>query len=244
MNLKFLRWLSAGMLGMGLLVGCGDAATTGDMGSTPITQVSITEVVTTSIEIPTTTVVVDARPSCSMSAVAPGQVNQSGQTIDGLNVIECLGDWMITQHFPDCGECEGVTPFHIEDNEWKMYEPLYIYCYSVPDGYGPTPEGTPVDQSFILSTIQISVAGIACDETNKGYHPESAADQLLYGDTGPRVAALQEALINAGFLEDSADGSYGPNTIRAVMNFQFSQNVPVDGIAGPNTHELLGIAYP
>ena len=58
------------------------------------------------------------------------------------------------------------------------------------------------------------------------------------------MAALQEALINVGFLEDSADGSYGPNTIRAVMNFQFSQNVPVDGIAGPNMHELLGITYP
>jgi hypothetical protein len=151
---------------------------------------------------------------------------------------------MITQSYPDCGECEGVIPFHLENNEWKMYEPLYVYCYSVPDDYGSDPEGAMLEQSFIFTTIQIAVAGIPCDETNKGYHPESTADQLLYGDTGLRVAALQEALINAGFLEDSADGSYGPNTIRAVMNFQYSQNVPVDGIAGPNTHELLGIAYP
>ena len=114
----------------------------------------------------------------------------------------------------------------------------------MPDGYGPTPEGTPVDQSFILSTIQIAVSRYACDQENQGYHSESAADQLLYGDTGSRVTALQEALIAAGFLQDSADGEYGPATIEAVMNFQFSQGIPVDGIAGSNTHTLLGIAYP
>ena len=158
-------------------VGCGDAATTGDMGSTPISEVPMTEVVPTSVELPTTTVFLDTRPACEISAVDPNQVNPIGQTVDGLNVIRCIGDWMITQNFPECGECEGITPFHIEDNAWKMYDPMYIYCYSVPDDYGPDPEGTPVDQSNILATIQIAVAGYPCDETNQGYHPESAADQ-------------------------------------------------------------------
>jgi hypothetical protein len=244
MNLKFLQRFSVGVLGLGLLIGCGGAIGIGDEGLTPISEVPITEAVTTVVDAPTTTAVVDARPACSMSAVDPGQVNESGQTAGDLDVVRCIGDWMITQRFPDCGECEGVTPFHIEDNAWKMYEHLYIYCYSVPDGYGPTPEGTPVDQSFILSTIQIAISRYACDQENQGYHSESASDQLLYGDIGPRVSALQEALIAAGFLEDSADGEYGPATVEAVMNFQFSQNVPVDGIAGPNTHELLGLAYP
>lgn len=179
-----------------------------------------------------------------MSAVDPNETNPVGRTIEGLAVLECIGDWMITQSYPDCGECEGVIPFHLENNAWKMYDPIYAYCYSVPDDYGPDPEGAITGESFILTTIQIAVAGFPCDETNKGYHPESAADQLLYGDTGPRVTAVQEALINAGFLEDSADGSYGPNTIRAVMNFQYSQNILVNGVAGPTTHELLGIAYP
>jgi hypothetical protein len=243
MNLKFLRRFNAGVLAVGLLVGCGGAASTGDMGSTTISEVPITEAATTSVEIPTTTAVVDARPACSMSAVDPNQVNPIGQTAVDLQVIECIGDWMITQN-PDCGECEGMTPLHIEDNVWKMYDPMYIYCYSVPDGYGPDPEGATIAESFIMTTIQIAVSGYACDETNKGYHPESAADQLLYGDIGPRVSALQEALTAAGFLEDSADGEYGPATIEAVMNFQYSQNVRVDGIAGPNTHELLGITYP
>ena len=179
-----------------------------------------------------------------MSAVDPYQTNESGQTVTGLEVIECLGDWMITQS-PNCGECEGVIPFHIEDNSWQMYEPLYAYCYSVPEGYGTQLEGaSSSDESMNLATVQIAVAGVPCDESNKGYHPESADGQLRYGDTGPRVTALQEALIRDGFLDGLADGAYGPETIRAVMNFQYSQSNAVDGIAGPKTHALLGIAYP
>jgi hypothetical protein len=231
------------MLGVGLLVGCSGSMGMSYEGSTPISEAPTTEAVTTSDEMPTTTVFVDTRPACEISAVDPSQVDSMGRSIEGLAVIECIGDWMITQNM-DCLECEGVIPLHIEDNAWKLYNSIYAYCYSVPMGYGPDPEGTPVDQSNILSTIQIAVAGYPCDETNKGYRPESAADQLLFGDVGPRVTALQEALVSTGFLEDVADGQYGPNTIRAVMNFQFSQNIPVDGIAGPNTHALLGIAYP
>ena len=243
MNLKFMRWLSAGILGVGLLVGCGGSIGMSDEGSTPISEAPTTEAVPTSVELPTTTVFVDTRPACEISAVDPNQVDSMGRSIEGLAVIKCIGDWMITQSI-DCLECEGVTPLHIEDNAWKLYDPIYTYCYSVPMGYGPDPEGTPVDQSNILATIQIAVAGYPCDETDQGYGPESAADQLLYGDTGPRVAALQEALLAAGFLEGPADGEYGPATIEAVMNFQYSQNIPVDGFAGPNTHALLGIAYP
>ena len=238
MKQEIVRRLGVGAVIVGLLAGCGSSASTTDDGSVPVSGVSNTEASTTTLEITTTTAPLAVKPVCDLSAVS------ADQDVSGLIKLECLGDWMITQSYPDCGECEGVIPFHLENNEWKMYDPIYVYCYSVPDGYGPEPEGAITGESFIFTTLQIAVAGYPCDETNKGYHPESTADQLLYGDTGPRVAALQEALINVGFLEDSADGSYGPNTIRAVMNFQFSQNVPVDGIAGPNTHELLGIAYP
>ena len=244
MKQNLVRWFGVATLSVGLLVGCGSSASPSAEGSTPISEVSVSDVPTSSVEIPSTTAAVKTRPACSMSAVDPRQTNESGQTAGDLDVVRCIGDWMITQRIPDCGECEGVTPFHIENNEWKMYEPLYIYCYSVPDGYGPDAKDTPIEQRFILATIQIAVSRYACDQENQGYHPESSADQLQYGDTGPRVMALQEALMKAGFLEDAADGMYGPATIEAVMNFQFAQNITVDGIAGPNTHTMLGIAYP
>jgi hypothetical protein len=238
MKQRLVRRFVVGALAACLLAGCGSATSTTDEVSTPVSEVPMTEAATTTLEIPTTTAPLAVKPACDFASVSVDQ------DTSGLIELECLGDWMITQSYPDCGNCEGVIPFRIENNEWKMYDPLYVYCYSVPDDYGPDPEGATLEQSFIFTTIQIAVAGIPCDETDTGYHPESIADQLLYGDTGPRVTALQEALVSTGFLEDVADGQYGPATIKAVMNFQFSQNISVDGIAGPKTHELLGIAYP
>ena len=53
---------------------------------------------------------------------------------------------------------------------------------------------------------------------------------------GSSVAALQSA------LGITADGVYGPNTRRAVRNYQRNQGLPVDGIAGPVTLSHLGLA--
>ncbi len=53
---------------------------------------------------------------------------------------------------------------------------------------------------------------------------------------GSTVAALQSA------LGITADGIYGPNTRRAVRNYQRNQGLAVDGIAGPVTLAHLGLA--
>jgi peptidoglycan hydrolase-like protein with peptidoglycan-binding domain len=53
---------------------------------------------------------------------------------------------------------------------------------------------------------------------------------------GSSVAALQSA------LGITADGVYGPNTRRAVRNYQRNQGLVVDGIAGPVTLAHLGLA--
>ena len=53
---------------------------------------------------------------------------------------------------------------------------------------------------------------------------------------GSSVAALQSA------LGITPDGVYGPNTRRAVRNYQRNQGLAVDGIAGPITLAHLGLA--
>ena len=53
---------------------------------------------------------------------------------------------------------------------------------------------------------------------------------------GSGVAALQSA------LGITPDGVYGPNTRRAVRNYQRNQGLVVDGIAGPVTLAHLGLA--
>jgi peptidoglycan hydrolase-like protein with peptidoglycan-binding domain len=58
---------------------------------------------------------------------------------------------------------------------------------------------------------------------------------------GPEVEALQKALVAQGYFVGALDGVYGMRTTAAVGYFQSVNGLTVDGIAGPQTLELLGI---
>ncbi len=65
---------------------------------------------------------------------------------------------------------------------------------------------------------------------------------LEIGDAGPAVRRLQTALRDAGFSPGLIDGEFGAGTEAAVMAFQASHALLVDGIAGPRTLHALGLA--
>src|ERR1700731_3124834 len=56
---------------------------------------------------------------------------------------------------------------------------------------------------------------------------------------GPAVLALQKTLMNLGYAPGFCDGIYGLQTQAAVMAFQRSASLTVDGIAGPQTLDAL-----
>ncbi len=58
---------------------------------------------------------------------------------------------------------------------------------------------------------------------------------LNRGNEGPDVAFLQRKLKELSFYSGEIDGLYGDMTINAVIQFQRSQNIMVDGVAGPQT---------
>ncbi len=62
---------------------------------------------------------------------------------------------------------------------------------------------------------------------------------LAKGDSGDSVAALQQALIELGFLRGKADGKYGPATETAVSSFQKKNSLPVNGRADSVTQQTL-----
>ncbi|HHY83574.1 MAG TPA: hypothetical protein GX505_13000 [Clostridiales bacterium] len=66
-----------------------------------------------------------------------------------------------------------------------------------------------------------------------------AATALKRGSKGSAVVALQQRLIELGYLKDKADGSYGPLTEEAVRKFQKAHGLEVDGVAGPKTQSVL-----
>ncbi|MDD6051715.1 MAG: peptidoglycan-binding protein [Clostridiales bacterium] len=68
----------------------------------------------------------------------------------------------------------------------------------------------------------------------------NAGYQLLQsGSRGDHVTALQEALIELGFLNGKADGVYGNATAQAVMAFQRKNSYPVTGTADQNLQALI-----
>jgi hypothetical protein len=61
------------------------------------------------------------------------------------------------------------------------------------------------------------------------------------GDSGPRVAKLQEELTERGFYKGSIDGDFGPKTTDAVVAFKQSKGYGAGPRAGKRVLDELGI---
>ena len=62
---------------------------------------------------------------------------------------------------------------------------------------------------------------------------------LQKGDEGSNVKALQEALIELGYLKGTADGKFGKGTEEAVIAFQQKNDYPATGIMDANIQAYL-----
>ena len=69
-------------------------------------------------------------------------------------------------------------------------------------------------------------------------------DTLKVGSRGTDVKALQNKLIELGYLSGKADGVYGSKTAAAVKAFQKDHGLTADGIVGPQTWNTLDNAEP
>ena len=68
-----------------------------------------------------------------------------------------------------------------------------------------------------------------------------SVEVLKKGSKGESVKALQILLNGYGYSCGEVDGSFGPNTLSAVKNYQKAHKLTVDGSVGKNTwSELLG----
>ena len=65
-------------------------------------------------------------------------------------------------------------------------------------------------------------------------------DVVLHrGNTGENVRALQEALTELGYAPGPVDGTFGPATEQAVIDFQKDEGLVADGVAGEKTLTAL-----
>ncbi len=114
-----------------------------------------------------------------------------------------------------------------------------------PDGvYGPATLA--VVQQFQESR-GLPADGIVGPETWKALVDAGfrLGDRLLYRRSpmmrGDDVSRLQQSLGALGFDAGKVDGLFGPDTLRAVLDFQRNRGMPEDGIAGRNVVEELAL---
>ena len=62
-----------------------------------------------------------------------------------------------------------------------------------------------------------------------------------YGSRGQEVRTIQDKLKRCGYYTGNVDGIYGSLTVAAVKRFQQKNGLKVDGIAGTNTLNAMGI---
>ena len=82
---------------------------------------------------------------------------------------------------------------------------------------------------FLFSILLISLA------------QRAGAASYKRGSTGDVVTQIQQTLADWGYYSGAIDGIYGSRTEKAVMWFQSVNGLEVDGKAGTNTLNALGI---
>jgi peptidoglycan hydrolase-like protein with peptidoglycan-binding domain len=75
----------------------------------------------------------------------------------------------------------------------------------------------------------------------ESFTPCGAFSCLKQGDSGPEVEYLQRKLQEAGFESGPVDGFFSAKTKAALMAFQRSKGLEVNGVAGPKTWSALDV---
>jgi len=71
----------------------------------------------------------------------------------------------------------------------------------------------------------------------------AAQPTLNWGSEGTSVRVLQRKLLAWGYYDGQVDGTYGPDTYRAIIEFQSKNRIRVDSIVGPETWGALGYEW-
>ncbi|OPY57871.1 MAG: Peptidoglycan endopeptidase LytF precursor [Pelotomaculum sp. PtaU1.Bin035] len=88
-------------------------------------------------------------------------------------------------------------------------------------------------------TLQVLQSLVSINTNTSQGGGNSAPGVLKQGMSGDNVLKLQTKLQAAGYYNGGIDGSFGPATRNAVINFQADCGIVIDGIAGPDTIQAL-----
>ncbi len=154
----------------------------------------------------------DGRVSAADDHRDVGQRRQAAQRLRSPVVVQPLQD------------CTALDVFHVESDGWVYDGSIDVSC---------TENLTRLGMTVVTAR---EVAPEACNDDD----PSLSTGSIRPDQQGSRVAALQIALVNLGYVLP-VDGRYGPLTESAVVDFQERNGLVVDGVAGRQTQAALGI---
>ena len=197
----------------------------------------------------TLAVVTQPAPTCSLDVLAA----DTGVTL--LDEPLCADGWAFgttVECPPPTTTTSSTTTTTVSDsrfaNGWRAPGVFGIENCEVLDVFHVEPDGWVYDGSFDTSCTETlarlgmtvvtasEVAPEPCDEDD----PSLSTGSIRPDQEGTRVAALQVALVNLGYVLP-VDGRFGPLTEAAVVDFQVRNGIDPIGTAGPQTRATLGI---
>ena len=112
---------------------------------------------------------------------------------------------------------------------------LGYLTFSVDGEFGP---GTEQAVKDFQSVHHLKSTGIVNKETYDAIKNAEIVS-IKKGDNGEPVVEIQGRLAKLGYLSSSADGSFGPGTEQAVMNFQAANGLFSSGVVNENTYNKM-----
>ena len=198
----------------------GGSSTTTPETAAPTTAPPATTTPTTTTPATTTTVVgADDPAECSSAAVG----EDIGRAVD--EITACHAGWALGQvkSCPANSACPKADLFRISETGWAFIRQVRYQCAEDLHDAGMS-------------------AYTAADFAPWCGVPNLPPVRLVIepGSTGVVVEQLQVALVALGY-NIAIDATYGEGTEQAVRDFQSRNGLEADGIAGPETREMLGL---
>jgi peptidoglycan hydrolase-like protein with peptidoglycan-binding domain len=98
----------------------------------------------------------------------------------------------------------------------------------------------PVTRAYVNSNAASPTDSVPASSSPAEAPAHSFGENLSYRMEGSEVTALQNYLASKGFLSATANGIFGPQTLKALEGFQSSVGIsPASGFFGPVTRSFV-----
>ena len=150
----------------------------------------------------------------------------------------------IIQTFDKLIKLDSILAMHVQKKEWAKTKIVYLQIKEIRNE-NPDPKmiekleklaGGIVDESLLKENLTSKLNSAIKKIQSDG----SMWKKVKQGSiNSPEIATIQKALTQLGFPAGKADGWFGKTTAKAVMAFQKSKGLKVDGDPGPNTLKAM-----